>query len=226
MFLFKGKFKLILMGNWNLQRNQLQFGSRDAPNGCQRNTNAMDLVTAQRFRAWDRSLCTEAEKWDSNPVGPQPLAWRLAPPAYRRWLAERSIQLGERQAKGEMNAGYIDDEIAILLGRLRAIMLLLNYWQVMREFGFFPADNKAQIGEGATVLGTDLFVQAGVILPPEDKLALYDEWLERVDRLKTIERSELKALNGTLNFGAFAIERPVCNSDRHIAQLRRDMRHV
>ena len=84
-------------------------------------------------------------------------------------------------------------------------MLLLNYWQVMREFGFFPADNKAQIGEGVTVLGTDLFVLAGVILPPEDKPALYDG-LERVDRLKTIERSELKALNGTLNFGAFAIE--------------------
>ena len=48
-----------------------------------------------------------------------------------------------------------------------------------------------------------MFVLAGVILPPEDKLALYDKWLERVDRLKTIERSELKALNGTLNFGAF-----------------------
>ena len=55
----------------------------------------------------DRSMCTKAEERDSNPVGPQPLAWRLAPPAYRRWLAERSIQLGERQAKGEMNAGTL-----------------------------------------------------------------------------------------------------------------------
>ena len=45
-----------------------------------------------------------------------------------------------------------------------------------------------------------------MILPSKDKLALYGEWLERIDRLKTIERSELKALNGTLNLGSFAIE--------------------
>ena len=93
----------------------------------------------------------------------------------------------------------------MLVERLRAIKFHLIFWQVLREFLLPVALGKAQIGDGVTVLGTDIFLREGVIMPSAEKLPLYDEWLERASSLSVIERAELKALNGTLNFGSFAI---------------------
>ena len=183
-----------------------QFGSRDAPVQCQGNTIALDFVAGSRFQAWDAAVCAQAEAWEQGTAeGPPPVACRLAPPAYRRWLSDRAALRGPKQAKGGVNSGYIDDEIGMMLGRLRAIKFHLIFWQVLREFLLPAALGKAQIGDGVTVLGTDIFLREGVIMPSAEELPLYDEWLERASSLAVIERAELKALNGTLNFGSFAI---------------------
>ena len=188
-----------------------QFGSRDAPVHCQANTNAMDMLARQRFEVWDSDICCQAEAWEAQPLGPAPLACKLAPLAYRSWRQLRIDRLAHDGGGPVLfNAGYIDDEMAFLLGTLRAIVFLVVYWEVLELFGLPPAEGKATVGDGFPLLGVSFFLSEGVVLVTEKKLKLYSEWSLRLEdpRKTTVERLELQAYTGTINFSRFGLLHP------------------
>ena len=105
----------------------------------------MDFVSRKHFEAWDLKICLEATAWDAAPHGPAPLACRLAPTAYRQWREHRVALADAQGGQASFNAGYIDDEMAMVFGTLRAIAFLVIYWAVLELFGFPPAVGKATL---------------------------------------------------------------------------------
>ena len=190
-----------------LRSEVAEFGGNWLPRCASGIAAAVDRITRILFWQWDDQMC-ELARTDPSAF----LAQRLCPPAYRQWKEERrSPILGQaEQQSAHYSEAYLDDELAFLLGPLRAVMFLLIYCRVLRIFGMEPSLGKLKLGDGLTMLGADFFLREGVCLPSQQKLDLYEAWTSRIAGLarsgpSVITDRELESFNGSLNFGAFAI---------------------
>jgi hypothetical protein len=180
----------------------LQFGSRSGPTITQRFTNFGDVQISRLVTQWDRRV----QKIASEGTGPGlDLALRLAPPTYRDWMLRRAAALGEAQATSHFNRGYIDDEMAQLLGRIRGVFMFVAYFDVMDESELPYALDKLEMGDGIINLGIQFFLREGFTCPSEDKLQLILEWTTRIIHLERVERYELISLAGFLAFSSFSV---------------------
>jgi hypothetical protein len=180
----------------------LQFGSRSGPTITQRFTNVGDVQISRLFGQWDRrvqKIATEGRGPGLN------LALRLAPPAYCDWMLRRAAALGGAQATSYFNRGYIDDEMAQLLGRMRGVFMFVVYFDVMDESELPYALDKLELGDGVVNLGIQFFLREGFTCPSGDKLQLILEWTDRIIQLERVERCELISLAGFLAFSSFSV---------------------
>ena len=204
---WQGKVALDTERQLRVLRSEVSdFGGCWLPSSASGISGAADRCARLLFWDWDDRLCQLA---DDHPTS---LAAKLCPHRYRVWKAERlSVIQGEAELRSaHYNEAYLDDELAFLLGPLRALMFLLIYCRVLRLFGMEPSLGKLKLGDGLPMLGVDFYVQDGACIPSEQKLQLYEAWTSRLiilvqDGPSVITKRELESFNGSINFGAFAI---------------------
>ena len=143
------------------------------------------------------------------------------PVELREWVDQREASLSKEDARPSFAYQYVDDKIAICLGRLRAVKALLVYWDLAEEAGFPVAVDKGQFGSTLQFLGLKLFLGHGVVRLDERKQLLYDEWLDRVSRLSIVTEEELESLLCTITYGAVAAPRVSLRMRRPFRALRR-----
>lgn len=185
-----------------LSSSRLQFGGRPSPHLTQRMTVAVDFEVSKLKDEWNCRLVEIVTR--GRGPGLQ-LALRLAPPELVQWLHDRRQLLGSAEAVCGFNKGFIDDEMSLDMGRIRAIVGLVFYFDVMKAFELPVSLPKCYLGDGLPLLGIEFYNRAAFTRPSEDKLDMLDDWLGRVVRLPQIEREELISLAHTLNFCAFSI---------------------
>lgn len=205
--MWQGKVALDTERNLRIMRSEVSdFGGCWLPSSASGISGAVDRCSRLLFWEWDDRMCTLAAD------EPASLAAKLCPHSYRVWKSERqSLLQGVAELRSpHYNEAYLDDELAFMLGPLRALMFLLIYCRVLRLFGMEPSLGKLKLGDGHTMLGVDFYVHDGVCIPSEQKLQLYEAWTSRLIGLvqngsSVITKKELESFNGSLNFGAFAI---------------------
>lgn len=192
----------------------LQFGSRVGPSYGQRTANVLDVLFMDRMAAWEHDMRSRAESGEDG------IAQKLWPEALRQWSDLRCEQLSVEDGRPSFAYQYVDDKIAICLGRLRAVKALLVYWDLADEAGFPVAVDKGQFGSTIHFLGLKLFLGHGVVRLDERKQRLYDEWLDRVARLSVVTEDELESLLCTITYGAVAAPAAYLRMRRSFRALR------
>ncbi len=149
------------------------------------------------------------------------MAAQLWPASLRSWSERREERLGVPEGRLHYANQYIDDKLAICLGRARALKCLMLYWEIMERIGLPVAEGKTQFGSTVEFLGLVLHLGHGRLRLNARKARLYDAWLTRVASLESVGTDELESLLCTVSYGTIAAPSARIYLRRPFAALRK-----